>query len=85
MPLAAFSQTRPIDYSILHNVKPTGPSIGFYAGRPIPESIIDEFGRRFVYAGIAPRRWNGQFDGDALGPGEFIVQPGLTYRIHRAR
>lgn len=71
---------RPIEWSILHNVKPTGPSMGFYADQEIPESIVDEFGRRFVYAGVAPRKFNGVFDVDALATGEFIVRPGLVYR-----
>jgi hypothetical protein len=71
---------RPIEYSMLHNVKPVGASIGYYADREIPESVVDEFGRRFVYAGVAPRRRNGVFDVDALATGEFIVRPGLIYR-----
>jgi hypothetical protein len=53
---------------------------GFYADREIPESVIDEFGRRFVYAGVAPRKFNGAFDVDALAAGEVIVRPGLVYR-----
>lgn len=73
-------QDRPIEYSMLHDVKPIGPSMGFYAGREIPESVVDQFGRRFVYAGVAPRKWNGVFDVDALAAGEFIVRPGLIYR-----
>jgi hypothetical protein len=33
-----------------------------------------------TYAGVAPRRLDGEFDIDALRPGEFIVKPGLIYR-----
>ena len=83
MPLATASLARPVDYFILSDVTPIGRSIGFYADRPIVELIVDEHGRRYVYAGIAPRRWNGQFDVDVLRPGEFIVQPGLVYRLER--
>ena len=54
--------------------------MGFYADQEIPELIVDEFGRRFVYAGVAPRKFNGVFDVDALATGEFIVRPGLVYR-----
>jgi hypothetical protein len=57
-----------------------GATIGTFCGEEIPESVIDEFGRLFHYAGVAPRRTNGQFDDDALKPGEFIVRPGLVYR-----
>ena len=71
---------RPIEYSILHNAKPIGPSMGFYADREVTESVIDEFGRRFVYADVAPRKCNGAFDVDALAAGEVIVRPGLVYR-----
>jgi hypothetical protein len=81
MPLAPSSLARPIEYFILHGVTPIGRSIGFYEDRPIAESIVNEHGQRFVYAGVAPRRWNGQFDLDALRPGEFIAQPGLVYRL----
>ena len=47
---------RPIEWSILHNVKPTGPSMGFYADQEIPESIVDEFGG--VLSTLASRRAN---------------------------
>lgn len=85
MPAAAFGRARPIEYSILHHVKPVGPSLGFYNDREIPESVVDEFGRRFVYAGIASRTWSGELDCNALRPGEFIVRPGLVYRIENMK
>jgi hypothetical protein len=44
------------------------------------EAAVDYFGRRYVYAGVAPRRRNGKYDGDALRWGEWIVEPGLVYR-----
>jgi hypothetical protein len=78
-------QQRPIEYSMLFNAKPSGISVGYYLDRPISEAVIDEFGRRFVFAGIAPRRFDGQFDTDALRPGEFIVEPGLIYRLERKK
>jgi hypothetical protein len=40
-------------------------------------------GKLYIYAGVAPRRWNGQFKGDALKPGEYIVRPGLVYRLKK--
>jgi hypothetical protein len=84
MPLAAIDFSRPVEYSILHHVRATGPTMGYYSDHPIAASIVDEHGRRFVYAGIAPRRWNGQYDVDALKTGEFIVEPGLVYRYERS-
>jgi hypothetical protein len=85
MPAVAYNPAQRVEYSILRNVKPTGPSLGFYKGREIPESIVDDLGRHLVYAGIAPRKWDGQLDGDALAPGEFIVRPGLIYRMESIR
>ena len=81
MPLATISRGPPLDYFVLHDAKPAGPSIGLYAGRDIPSSVIDDQGRRLTYAGIAPRRLNGDFDTEALGEGEFILQPGMVYRL----
>jgi hypothetical protein len=78
--VAVLSQTRPIEYSMLHDTTPAGPVIGTYGGVEIVEAVIDAFGRRFVYVGAAPRRPNGRFDDSALGPGEFILKPGLVYR-----
>ncbi len=63
---------------------PVGPVIGPYGGVEIAEAVIDTFGRRFVYVGIAPRQQNGRFDDQALGPGEFILKPGLVYRHDKA-
>jgi hypothetical protein len=85
MPGAVFVPNRPFEYSMLNNVEPIGPSMGFYAGREIPAFVVDEFGRRFAYAGVAPRKWNGVFDADALSAGEFIVRPGLIYRLERSQ
>lgn len=81
MPLGAVSQARSIEYLILHDARPTGPNIGLYADREIPASVVDGFGRQYVYAGIAPRKCNEQLDVDALQPGEFILMPGLIYRL----
>jgi hypothetical protein len=81
MPLTPLVPCRPVEYFIVHDATPRGPRLGRYADHEIAESIVDSFGRRYVYAGIAPRCWNGQFDVDALQPGEFILQPGLVYRL----
>ena len=79
--LASTRSTRPLEYSILHNARPAGPVIGKLAGKEFFEYVYDEFGRLFVYSGAAPRRLNGEFDDDALKQGEFIVQPGLIYKL----
>ena len=81
MPIAPSTEARLIEYFILHDARPTGPNIGHYANREIPEFVVDTFGRHYVYVGIAPRKWSGQIDTDALQPGEFIVPPALVYRL----
>ncbi len=83
MPLASIVRRRPLEYSIIHEAKPAGPAIGHYGGKPIAASIVDGFGRLYKYAGLAPRRWDGELDGAALRPGEFILLPGLVYSLEK--
>ncbi len=85
MPLAPSPRSRPLEYFILHDAKPNGPSVGRYGGKYIPASVVDEFGRGYVFAGIAPRRLTGGLDVDALRTGEFILMPGLIYRMEHIR
>ncbi len=80
MSFASSPRGRLIEYFMLHDAKPAGQSVGIYANREISESVVDDFGQRYVFAGIAPRRWNGDFDVDALRTGEFILKPGIIYR-----
>jgi hypothetical protein len=75
---------RNLEYCILHDVKPVGRTMGFFADREIPEAVVDQFGRRFDYVGVASRKPNGKLDAEALGPGEFILRPGLVYRLVRS-
>ncbi len=74
-----FTAARPVEYSILIEPRPDGSVVGYYAGRPIAAAVVDHFGRRFTYAGIAPRLRNGRYDVEALRPGEWIVEPGPVY------
>jgi hypothetical protein len=74
-----FTAGRPVEYSILIEPRPDGQVIGYYAGRPIAAAVVDHFGRRFTYAGVAPRLRSGTYDVGSLRPGEWIVEPGLVY------
>ena len=75
---------RPIEYSILHysilhNAKPIGPSMGLLRG-PRNSGI----GNQRIWTALCLRRrrttqCNCAFDVDALAAGEFIVRPGLIY------
>ena len=74
-----------VEHLILVDPQPAGPLLGYYKDRPIPAAVVDYFGRRYIYAGIAPRRHNGQYDVEALASGERLVQPGLVYRFEEMR
>jgi hypothetical protein len=62
-----------------------GPVIGYIADSPIAETVVDRFGRAFLYVGAAPRRRHGAYDVESLQPGDFIVEPGLLYRLNGVR
>src|SRR5262249_31122458 len=68
-------------YRIVVAARPIGATIGRYRGFPIPERVVDQFGRFFTYVGVIDRRGDGQYDVDALKPGEFIVEPGIVYGL----
>ena len=74
-----------VEYLILVDPQPAGPVLGYYKDRPIPAAVVDYFGRHYIYAGIAPRRHNGQYDVEALAIGERLVEPGLVYRFEEMR
>ena len=61
--------------------RPAGATIGLYRGLPIAERVVDQFDRRFTFAGIIGRRRDGQYDVNALKPGQFVVEPGLVYDL----
>lgn len=81
MPRLALQQDRPVEYLMLADPRPAGPVLGFFRGSAIASAVVDYFGRRYVFAGIATRRRNGQYDTAALGQGERLIEPGLIYRL----
>ena len=62
-----------------------GPVLGTYAEQPIPAAIVDADGRRYTYAGVAPRLGDGHYDLAALRADEWLIEPGLVYRGDRAK
>ena len=74
-----------VEYLILVDPKPAGPLLGYYNDRPISAAVVDNFGRRYIYAGIAPRHRNGRYDIDGLATDERLVEPGLVYRAEESR
>jgi hypothetical protein len=80
MPRFAVEMDRPVEYFILMEPRADGPVVGYLDGRPIPAAVVDYWGRHYSYAGVAPRQRSGRYDIEALGPGEWIMEPGLVYR-----
>lgn len=66
---------------ILHDVTAQGPVIGYYLGHPIHDRIADHWRRTYSYAGIIERHRYGRYDPARLGPFEFILEPGIVYRM----
>ncbi|KAB7739830.1 hypothetical protein F2P47_09960 [Parvibaculum sedimenti] len=73
----------PLEYYLLRDVTSDGPTIGHYAGRHVPEAVIDAYGRRYVFGGLAPRRADGRYDIGRLRDGEFLLEPGLVYTLEQ--
>ncbi|WP_151115182.1 hypothetical protein [Hypericibacter adhaerens] len=84
MRIAAINQ-QPAELHIVYEPRPDGPIIGFFKETPIAAAVLDYFGRRFTYDGVAPHRRDGSYDVKALRPGEWIVEPGLVYRLDAGR
>lgn len=73
--------TYPLEYYLLHGVRPDGPTVGHYSGKPVADVVIDAYERRYVFTGLAPRRNDGRYDLGKLRDGEFLLEPGLVYRL----
>jgi hypothetical protein len=71
----------PTEYFVLANPQPEGAVIGNVGDLLIHETVIDDNGLRYRFAGVASRDPDGRIDVEALRPGEWIVQPGLVYII----
>ena len=65
---------------VLRNMKPAGPVVGQYMGEPVYGGVRDEWGRRYEFREIADFREVDIADLD-LNHGEFVLHPGLVYRI----
>jgi len=72
---------RVTEYSLIVEPRAEGAVIGYFAGETINECVVDTFGRRFSFVGLASRRRDGRFDVAQLQAGEFIAEPGLVYRL----
>lgn len=74
-----------LEYSLVYDATGVGPKIGEYAGVPIYESIVDGYGQHYSFVGAASRYADGTLNAEVLKLGEFILRPGLIYRLTRPR
>lgn len=70
------SPSLPFEYFILDQVIPAGPVACTIGTVPVRERVTDN-------AGLVRRDPNGRLDVGDLGPGEWILEPTLVYRIMR--
>ena len=73
------------DFLVVVDPRPEGPILGTFGEHKIASTVVDCFGRRYDYVGIATRLWIGRCDVDALKYGEWLVEPGLVYRLQAAK
>ena len=71
----------PTEYLVLPRTSDIGPTIGYIGARPIAERVLDQWGQRYVYCGLAPRLPSGAINLKLIRLGEWIVEPGLLYRL----
>lgn len=70
-----------MEYYVLDRVRCEGTLLGYLGGFPIRAAAVDDWGRRYAFVGVASFRADGQYDLRCVKPGEFIVPPGLIYRL----
>ena len=80
MPAFKPDTNRGPEYRKLTEVRPAGPAVCSFRGQVVSSAVIDESGRRYVYAGIVSDSCYGHYEVDLLGPDEWIVEPSLIYR-----
>lgn len=71
----------PLEYFTLVRTTAEGSLLGRFAGQPVFEWVRDQWGRRYRFAGVAPRLASGAFNLALVQKGEWIVEPGLLYRL----
>jgi len=73
------------DFLVVVDPRPEGPILGMFGEHKIASTVVDRFGRRYDYVGIATRLWMGRCDADAIKYGEWLVEPGLVYRLQATK
>ena len=73
------------DFLVVVDPRPEGPILGMFGEHKIASTVVDRFGRRYDYVGVATRLCMGRCDADALKYGEWLVEPGLVYRLQATK
>ena len=68
------------EYRRLAWARPAGPVIGVFGGQLVSSAVVDKSGHRYVYAGVISWNRHSRYGAELLGPGEWIVEPGIVYR-----
>jgi len=79
---ARFRAAQPdVEFYRLYGARPDGAVVARYRDQDVCDVVVDEFGHRYVFAGVAPRLLNGAYDVRGLKIGEVILEPGLIYQL----
>lgn len=82
---AVLLRTRPYpadpEFYRLHDARPDGTVVARYRDQDVCDVVIDPEGRRYVFAGLVPRRRDGTYDVSGLKAGELFIEPGLIYQL----
>ena len=70
-----------VEYRIIHDAKASGAVVGYFRGRKIRECVTDPWGRNYIYSGIIEKQRGGRYDLGRLRPFEFILEPGIVYKM----
>lgn len=81
MPLIYRNIEPPAEYFMLVGAQPEGDVVCFFREKPVTDVLKDERGYRYVFAGVAPRKYDGSYDVRNMRNGEVIVEPGLIYQL----
>ena len=75
------SPSLPFEYFVLNRARAAGPVSCVIGSLLIHEQVEDNLGHIYNFVGVARRDQNGRLDVGTLGPGEWIVEPDLIYRV----
>ena len=70
-----------VEYHIICDATAWGAVVGYFRGRRIHECVTDRWGRNYIFSGIIEKQRGGRYDPGRLRPFEFILEPGIVYKM----